>query len=64
MGEITGVAQIDVTPEKEVLNLIDERLISLMNRQLVSASEISDFLLDIRAMLVKQNHKGQIDIPK
>ena len=49
------VAMIDVnnTPITEALALIDQGLGVMTDRQLVSTSEVTDLLLDVRALLAE-----------
>ncbi len=49
--EITELPTIDETPIEEALALIDKGLGGLTERQLVSASEVADLLLDVRSLL-------------
>ncbi|MDP7068454.1 MAG: hypothetical protein QF637_12620 [Acidimicrobiales bacterium] len=44
-----------VVPEnvREVLSIVDRSLGSFMQRELVSASEVTDVLLDIRSALIR-----------
>ncbi|MGI9596899.1 MAG: hypothetical protein ACR2QK_12105 [Acidimicrobiales bacterium] len=49
--EVTDLATIDETPIEEALALIDKGLGGLTERQLVSASEVADLLLDVRSLL-------------
>lgn len=48
--EVTPVTPIDTTID-EALALIDKGLGGLTERQLVSASEVADLLLDVRSLL-------------
>lgn len=51
---MTELDELEVTPVttiEEALALIDEGLGGLTERQLVSASEVTDLLLDVRALL-------------
>ncbi|CAB4799457.1 MAG: hypothetical protein F2873_05975 [Actinobacteria bacterium] len=47
------------TPEAEViqeaLTIIDKALSEMLHRELVSSNEVSDVLLDLRTVLVKQH---------
>ncbi|MEM8922286.1 MAG: hypothetical protein AAGD35_02215 [Actinomycetota bacterium] len=42
---------IDITSVEEALALIDQGLGVMTDRQLVSTSEVTDLLLDVRALL-------------
>ena len=42
---------IDITSIEEALALIDQGLGGMTDRQLVSTSEVTDLLLDVRALL-------------
>ena len=51
---MTELDELEVTPVttiEEALALIDEGLGGLTERQLVSASEVADLLLDVRSLL-------------
>ncbi len=51
---LTELEELEVTPVttiEEALALIDRSLGGLTERQLVSASEMSDLLLDVRSLL-------------
>lgn len=51
---LTELDEIEVTPVttiEEALALIDQGLGGLTERQLVSASEVADLLLDVRSLL-------------
>jgi len=51
---VTDLEELDVTdltPIDEALALIDKGLGGLTERQLVSASEVADLLLDVRSLL-------------
>ncbi len=51
---VTDLEELDVTeltPIEEALALIDQGLGGLTERQLVSASEVADLLLDVRSLL-------------
>lgn len=41
-------------PVKEALVLIDKGLVGMIHRELVSTSEASDLLLDLRSMLLNE----------
>jgi len=47
------------TPEavviEEALAIIDKALSEMLHRELVSSNEVSDVLLDLRSLLVKQH---------
>ncbi|CAB4697808.1 MAG: hypothetical protein F2934_05410 [Actinobacteria bacterium] len=47
------------TPEAEVIQealaIIDKALSEMLHRELVSSNEVSDVLLDLRTVLVKQH---------
>ncbi|MGB5756333.1 MAG: hypothetical protein WBM50_05415 [Acidimicrobiales bacterium] len=49
--EVTELPAIEETPIEEALALIDKGLGGLTERQLVSASEVADLLLDVRSLL-------------
>lgn len=49
--EVTDIATLEETPIEEALALIDKGLGGLTERQLVSASEVADLLLDVRSLL-------------
>ena len=49
MTETTEAVSLD-----DVVALIDERLRDLQGRELVSATEVSDLLLDLRMLLARQ----------
>lgn len=49
--KVTDLATIQETPIEEALALIDKGLGGLTERQLVSASEVADLLLDVRSLL-------------
>lgn len=51
---MTNLEEFDVTnltPIEEAMALIDKGLGGLTERQLVSASEVADLLLDVRSLL-------------
>ncbi len=57
-----------VVPEnvKEALSIVDGSLGSFMQRELISASEVTDVLLDIRSALIRTEQSSadiKIDIP-
>jgi hypothetical protein len=45
------VGVVNITPIEEALALIDKGLGVMIDRQLVSTSEVTDLLLDVRALL-------------
>ena len=47
MTETTGVVSLD-----DALSMIDQNLRDLQGRELVSASEVADLLLDLRMLLL------------
>ncbi|MCP3987603.1 MAG: hypothetical protein GY724_00895 [Actinomycetia bacterium] len=47
----TVVDMVDITSIEEALALIDQGLGFMTDRQLVSTSEVTDLLLDVRALL-------------
>ena len=47
----------------EALAIIDKSLGELTRRELVSTSEITDLLLDVRSLLVDPDHLANQDIP-
>ena len=49
--EVTDIATLEETPIEEALALIDKGLGGLTERQLISASEVADLLLDVRSLL-------------
>lgn len=49
--DVTDLATIELTNIEEALALIDKGLGGLTERQLVSASEVTDLLLDVRSVL-------------
>ena len=49
--DITPLPAVEVGPIDEALALIDQGLGGLTERQLVSASEVADLLLDVRSLL-------------
>ncbi len=49
--DVTDLATIELTNVEEALALIDKGLGGLTERQLVSASEVTDLLLDVRSAL-------------
>ena len=49
--ELDNLATIELTSVEEALALIDKGLGGLTERQLVSASEVTDLLLDVRSAL-------------
>ena len=49
--DVTELPTIDLTNVEEALALIDKGLGGLTERQLVSASEVTDLLLDVRTAL-------------
>ncbi len=51
MNDLAGIKDIELSPVDEALALIDQGLGGLTDRQLVSASEMADLLLDVRALL-------------
>jgi hypothetical protein len=46
-----GVGVVNITSIEEALALIDKGLGGMIERQLVSTSEVTDLLLDVRALL-------------
>ena len=46
-----AVDEVDITSIEEALALIDEGLGVMTDRQLVSTTEVTDLLLDVRALL-------------
>lgn len=51
LTEVEAVDVIDITSIEEALALIDQGLGVMTDRQLVSTSEVTDLLLDVRALL-------------
>ncbi|MDH3294929.1 MAG: hypothetical protein OER95_11490 [Acidimicrobiia bacterium] len=51
MTELDELAVTPITTIEEALALIDKGLVGLSERQLVSASEVADLLLDVRSLL-------------
>lgn len=51
MTDLEELDVTDLTPVEEALALIDQGLGGLTERQLVSASEVADLLLDVRSLL-------------
>lgn len=51
MTELDEIQVTPVTTVEEALALIDKGLGGLTERQLVSASEVADLLLDVRSLL-------------
>lgn len=51
MNDLEELDVTDLTPIDEALALIDKGLGGLTERQLVSASEVADLLLDVRSLL-------------
>jgi len=51
MSELKELQEVELNSVDEALALIDQRLGTLSNRELVSASEVSDLLLDVRTLL-------------
>jgi Tfp pilus assembly protein PilO len=47
----TDVEVVNITSIEEALALIDKGLGVMIDRQLVSTSEVTDLLLDVRALL-------------
>lgn len=47
----TEVTPVSITSIEEALALIDKGLGVMIDRQLVSTSEVTDLLLDVRALL-------------
>ncbi|MEM7325047.1 MAG: hypothetical protein AAF531_18305 [Actinomycetota bacterium] len=56
--DVTDLATIELTNIEEALAIIDKGLGGLTERQLVSASEVTDLLLDVRSVL---SETGQAD---
>lgn len=54
--EVNKLDVTNLTPIDEALALIDEGLGGLTERQLVSASEMADLLLDVRSLLSDGKH--------
>lgn len=55
---VTDLEELDateLTPIEEALALIDQGLGGLTERQLVSASEVADLLLDVRTLLSERD---------
>jgi len=48
---MTDIKETDTTMITEVLALIDQGLMHLQHRELVSTDEMSDLLLDVRTLL-------------
>ena len=53
MNELIELEQVTIDSNAEAMALIDAGLASLVERQLVSASEVADLLLDLRSVLDK-----------
>lgn len=51
MTELDELQMTDLTSIEEAVALIDKGLGGLTERQLVSASEVTDLLLDVRSLL-------------
>jgi len=51
LTELDELAVTPITTIEEALALIDKGLVGLSERQLVSASEVADLLLDVRSLL-------------
>lgn len=51
MTDLDELEMTDLTSIEEALALIDKGLGGLTERQLVSASEVTDLLLDVRSLL-------------
>ncbi len=51
MTELEELEVTDLAPIEEAVALIDKGLGGLTERQLVSASEVADLLLDVRSLL-------------
>ncbi len=51
MADLDELEMTDLTSIEEALALIDKGLGGLTARQLVSASEVTDLLLDVRSLL-------------
>ena len=51
MTDLDELEMTDLTSIEEALALIDKGLGGLSERQLVSASEVTDLLLDVRSLL-------------
>ncbi len=51
MADLDELEMTDLTSIEEALALIDKGLGGLTERQLVSASEVTDLLLDVRSLL-------------
>jgi len=52
MTEVESVVElVEITSIEEALALIDQGLGVMTDRQLVSTSEVTDLLLDVRALL-------------
>lgn len=49
--DVTELPAVELATIEEALALIDEGLGGLTERQLVSASEVTDLLLDVRSLL-------------
>ena len=58
MTDLEELEMTDLTPIEEALALIDEGLGGLTERQLVSASEVADLLLDVRSLLREPVSEG------
>ncbi len=58
MTELEELDVTDFTSIEEALALIDEGLGGLTERQLVSASEMADLLLDVRSLLSEKAAAG------
>ena len=61
MTETPDVETIAVTNTDEALALVDRALGSFMQRELVSANEVTDVLLDIRSVLNRID-RPEIDV--
>ncbi len=55
MTDTRDAAQVDFAIDSVVAR-IDEELIALLKRELVSSNEVADLLLDVRTLLVPVKH--------
>lgn len=49
----SGMAEQDTNPLDEALRIIDNALAATIGRELLSMTEVSDVLLDVRTVLVR-----------
>jgi hypothetical protein len=62
MTDTRDLQQLD-TAIDSVLARIDEELVTLLKRELVSSDEVSDLLLDVRTLLVPVQTRAEDVVP-